>query len=127
MKNDTLISFIKAECANLTSTNLCIGLDVFGERFMNQDKCLILRKKRCEYFKKCVLPLAKLMGCYDRIFKEYIRFDKTVDQSEEARFCECGEELKPRERFCERCRKKRRLESKREYQKNYRVHEVQLT
>ncbi len=127
MRNDTLVSFIRAECDNITSTNLCLGLDVFGKRFMDQDRCLVLRKKRCDYFKKCVLPLAKLMGCYDRIFKEYIKFDKTVDQSEEARFCECGEELKPRERFCERCRKKRRRETKREYQKNYRVHEVQLT
>ncbi len=120
MKTLTLVSFVKIKCANITSTNLCLGLDAFGERFMNQAQCLILAKKRCDFFKKCVLPLAKLMGCYDRIFKEYIKFDKTVDQSEEARFCECGEELKPRERFCERCRKKRRQKTNRENLQKYR-------
>ncbi len=120
MKNDTLTSFIRAECANLVSDNQCLGIDVFGKRFMNQDKCLILRKKRCDYFKKCVLPLAKLNGCYDRVLKEYLKFDKSIDQSEEARFCDCGTELKPRERFCERCRKKGRQITNRENLQKYR-------
>ncbi len=120
MNNVTLISFTKDKCANITSTNLCLGLDVFGKRFMNQALCLILAKKRCDFFKKSVLPLAKLNGCYDRVLKEYLKFDKSVDQSEEARFCDCGNELKPRERFCEICRKKRRQKTNRENLQKYR-------
>ncbi len=114
MKNDTLTSFIKAEFDNFTSINLCLGLDAFGKRFMDQAQCLILAKKRCDYFKKCVLPLARLNGCYDRVFREYLKFDKSIDQSEEARFCDCGTELKPRERCCDKCKKIRRMETYRE-------------
>jgi hypothetical protein len=78
---------------------------------MNQAQCLILAKQRCDYFKKCVLPLAKLKGCYDRVFREYLKFDKPIDQSEDARFCECGTELPKGKKFCEKCRKKRRRET----------------
>ncbi len=115
MTKHTLSSFIRAECANLVSDNQCLGLDVSNKRFMNQDKCLILRKKRCDYFKKCVLPLARLKGCYDGIIREYMKIDKTIDQSEEARFCECGAELRPRQRFCAKCRKIRRLKTHKDY------------
>ncbi len=120
MKNDTLTSFIRAECANLVKENQCLGLKTNNKRFMNPGKCLILAKRRCDYFKKCVLPLARLKGCYDRVFNEYLKLDKSLDQSEGARLCDCGNELKPRERFCERCRWKKRQKTNRENLQKYR-------
>ncbi len=103
MKNDTLTSFIKAQCANFTG------------------KCLVIEKKKaCKYFKKSVLPLAELQGIYSKILLEYTNIDKSIGKDIHIRFCECGTELKPRERFCGKCKKIRRLETKREYQQKYR-------
>jgi hypothetical protein len=139
MKNDTLISFIKAQCSSFTG-NGCIGFTIKREldekgrvelknkMFNNSGKCLVIEKKEaCKYFKKSVLPLAELQGIYSKILLEYTNIDESIVKNIHTRFCECGEELTPRERFCERCKKIRRRETKREYQKNYRVHEVQLT
>ncbi len=139
MKNDTLTSFIKAECASFTG-NGCIGftikreldkrgnIELKNKMFNNSGKCLVIEKKEaCKYFKKSVLPLAEHYGVYSKILSEYTQIDESIVKDIHTRFCECGEELKPRERFCEICRKKRRRDTKREYQKSYRVHEVQLT
>ncbi len=139
MKNDTLISFIKAQCASFTG-NECIGFTIKREldekgrvelknkMFNDSGKCLVIEEKEpCVFFRESVLPLAEHYGVYSRILSEYTKIDESIVKNIHTRFCECGEELKPRERFCERCRKKRRRETKREYQKNYRVHEVQLT
>lgn len=115
----TLTSFIRYECANYItsgeSVGICIGIDVHGKRFMNEAKCLVMTKKRCDYFKACVLPLSKLKGCYDRVFREYRKFDKSVDQSEEAKFCECGKEIPKNKQICDKCRKSKRKETHREY------------
>ncbi len=116
MIKHTLSSFIRAECANLTNTNECIGVDLKGKGFNLDGVCWIIKEKKpCKYFKKCVLPLAKMNGCHDRIIREYMKIDKTVDQSEETRFCECGTELKPRERFCGKCKKRKRQNTYRGY------------
>ncbi len=114
MKNDTLTSFIRAECANLIKADQCLGLDVFGKRFMNQDKCLILRKKRCEYFKKCVLPISLDLGCYDNIIGDYLKIDRSVSQDIELRRCECGTEIPKGRQICDKCKKTRRMETYRE-------------
>ncbi len=139
MKTVTLINFIKTECASFTG-NGCIGftikreldkrgnIELKNKMFNNSGKCLVIEEKEpCVFFRKSVLPLAELQGVYSRILSGYTKIDESIIKNIHTRFCECGEELKPRERYCERCKKIRRRETKREYQKNYRVHEVQLT
>ncbi len=116
--NITILTFIKQECACYVS-NECLGIEVFGRGFREQGKCYIAERKPCDYFIRCVLPIANKMGCYDRIMKEYHDFDPTI-QKTSTRFCECGTELSKRERCCLRCRKKRRQKTKREYQRFYR-------
>ncbi len=126
MKNDTLTSFIRAECASFTG-NGCIGftikreldkrgnIELKNKMFNNSGKCLIIEnKKPCKYFKKSVLPLAELQGIYSKILLEYTNIDESIVKNIHTRFCECGEELKPRERFCDKCKKKRRTEAYRE-------------
>ncbi len=132
MKNDTLTSFIKAECASFTG-NGCIGftikreldrkgrIELKNKMFNNSGKCLVIEKKEaCKYFKKSVLPLAELQGIYSKILLEYTNIDESIVKNIRTRFCECGEELKPRERFCERCRWKRRQKTNRENLQKYR-------
>jgi hypothetical protein len=121
MKNDTLASFIRAECANLTKTNECLGVNSEGKGFNLDGVCWVIKEKKpCKYFKKCVLPLAEHQGIYSRILLEYTNIDKSIGTGIHTRFCECGTELKPRERFCDKCKKIRRLETKRGYQQKYR-------
>ncbi len=139
MKNDTLASFIKQQCASFTG-NGCIGftikrkLDERGEielknlMFNDSGKCLVIEEKEpCVFFRKSVLPLAEHYGVYSKILSGYTKIDESIVKNIHTRFCDCGNELKTRERHCDKCKKKRRQETKREYQKNYRVHEVQLT
>ncbi len=88
---------------------------------MNPDKCLVLKKKRCEYFKKAVLPLSLDLGCYDNIIGDYLKLDKSVSQDIEVKRCDCGSELPKGKKFCEKCRKKRRQKTDRENHRKYRV------
>ncbi len=133
MKNDTLTSFIKAQCASFTG-NGCIGVTIKREldrkgrielknkMFNNSGKCLVIEEKKpCVFFRKSVLPLAEHYGVYSKILSEYTKIDESIVKNIHTRFCECGEELKPRERFCEKCKKKRRQKTDREYHQKYRA------
>ena len=116
----TLTSFIKQECANY-SGDICLGIDVFGKRFRNEDMCWIIKdRKICEYFERCVLGYAKYIGGFDKIFKEYQDINLSITKKE-SRVCECGKELLKRERFCMKCKKKRRLEAKKKNWHNQQV------
>lgn len=111
MNKHTLMSFIKAECANYTSTGMCLGLRANNSRFMNPDTCLISKKKKCEYFVKCVLPLSKDLGCYDSVMSGYQDIDLAI-RKDGTRRCECGVELAKGQKVCEKCRKRRKLQAK---------------
>ncbi len=132
MKTVTLINFIKTECASFTG-NGCIGFTIKRELdekdrielknkiFNKSGKCLIIEEKNpCVFFRKSVLPLAEYYGVYSKILSEYTEIDESIVKDIHTRFCDCGEELTPRERFCERCRKKRRQKTDREYHQKYR-------
>ncbi len=100
----TLNSFVRTECANLTRTNECIGID---------EMCVIIKKKKeCKYFKTCVLPIAEHQGIYSKILSEYSDIDKSMVVKLQTRFCGCGTELIPRQRCCDNCRRKRRQKTK---------------
>ncbi len=126
MKNDTLTSFIKAQCSSFIG-NGCIGVTIKREldekgrvelkskEFNDSGKSLIIEEKEpCVFFRESVLPLAEHYGVYSKILFEYTKIDESIVKNIHTRFCECGEELAPRERFCERCKKIRRMETYRE-------------
>ncbi len=126
MKNDTLTSFIKAECASFTG-NGCIGftikrkldekgrVELKNKMFNNSGKCLVIEEKKpCGFFRESVLPLAEHYGVYSKILSEYTKIDESIVKNIHTRFCDCGNELKPRERCCDKCKKIRRMETYRE-------------
>ncbi len=132
MKNDTLTSFIRAQCSSFTG-NGCIGftikrkldgkgrIELKNEMFNNSGKCLVIEEKEpCVFFRESVLPLAELQGIYSKILLEYTNIDESIVKNIHTRFCECGTELKPRERFCDKCKKKRRQETNRENLRKFR-------
>ena len=116
----TLASFIKHECCNFVSDG-CLGVDFSKNLFNPGDVCFVLKdRKPCKFFEDCVLEVAKHRGCFDRVFGEYQDINLSIS-SKGVRRCECGSELLKRERYCEKCRKKKRLEAKR---RNWHKHEV---
>ena len=115
----TLASFVKLECCNFVSDE-CLGIDVFGKRFREQGICYIVEKKLCVYFLRCVLSIAKEKG-YGNVISQYQKIDIDAElKGIKVRNCSCGTELPKGKKFCDKCRKRKRLESKREYQRNYR-------
>ena len=112
----TLRTFIKKECANYYE-NGCVY----------DHPCLVFEGKRCKYFEKSVLGPAdykfRLPGYdYQKIFRQYAVFHNHLYGVEvELRKCECGEILKPRQRRCEKCSKKRARTTNRERQKKHRA------
>ncbi len=115
---NTLLNFAKKECCNF-ALDECLGVDVFGKRFRDQGVCCIEEEKPCKFFFKCVLPLAKKIGL-DNVLLQYQEIESGSNLKAKARVCKCGAELPKGRRFCEKCRKIRRRETKREYQRNYR-------
>ena len=111
MKNQTLTKFVKDECANY---------DKHYQQCVWDKPCKVLAGKQCSYFERAVLgpPNYKfqLPGYdYKRLFTQYAEQTNTETQVVEQRRCGCGEPLKPRHRYCEKCTEKRRKQAYREY------------
>ncbi|MHC4266933.1 MAG: hypothetical protein ACYSTS_00580 [Planctomycetota bacterium] len=111
----TLTSFIRNECANLIRQNECLGVDTLGKRFRNEGPCYVLEKDACIYFVKAVLPIAKQRG-YGNVISQYQRIDINSElKNVKIRNCVCGAEIPKGKQVCEKCRKKKRQKTHREY------------
>lgn len=111
MKNQTLIKFVKDECANF---------DKHYQTCLDDKPCKVLAGCRCGYFEKAVLgPVDykfRLPGYdYQKLFAQYAEQTKTKTQVVEQRRCECGNPLKLRQRFCADCSRKRRKQAYQKY------------
>lgn len=103
----TLKQIIIQECANYVDGK-CLGADCLNKRIFNPTgHCLVMEKKRCEYFEQCLLPdyiknNAKIVKAYAKINPDYIIRDRK---------CTCGALLPPRRRICDDCARKNRRKS----------------
>ncbi len=110
----TLNSLVKSECCNYVSDS-CLGIDFSRKVFNTENVCFLLIKKKhrkpCRFFAISVLPLKlQLIEKYRKLTRD------TQAESYKLRLCECGKEfLRKRERFCEKCRRKKERGSKRRY------------
>jgi|TARA_B100000315_G_scaffold99575_1_gene91618 hypothetical protein len=110
----TLTSLIEKECANYTGGG-CIGVNFRNQMFNSTGICTVIKnKKPCDFFRDCALPLAKHEDNFSKIINDYGKNDKPVKPIK-IRLCGCGNTLKKRERFCDKCRISRR---KKTYKKN---------
>ena len=112
----TLRRFIKNECANYDRH---YGVCITGEN------CLVETGKRCGYFEKTVLGPPdykfKLPNIdYQKIYSLYADATETKTEKVTGNQCECGINLPPRKKMCEKCRINRRRKTKREYQHKFR-------
>jgi hypothetical protein len=105
----------------------CIGVDVYSKPFRRPGKCWILEGKPCWYFRDCVLGPEDYKyphKCFveDPAFEKRVRSQYAVIDPDvtgaDARRCECGAALKPRQRYCDKCAQKRRQASYRNSRQN---------
>ena len=117
-----LLSFLRGSSDSKDGTPGCSNYDHYYGGCLLSEKCDVEQGKRCAYFEKAVLPTAWQTGCGESVLNQYQGRTKSVTQVQvkKARQCSCGAILKPRQRYCDRCKKKRRLETMREYQRKYR-------
>ena len=103
----------------------CANYDHHHGGCLLADTCKVEQAKRCGYFEKAVLPTANNLRDGSKMVDEYQRL---VGLSApigihitKANFCGCGATIPAGHRFCETCKKKNRLKTKREYQKKFRM------
>ncbi len=132
----SLSKFVKQMCDCWTGrpSEECLGLDVYGKSFRNPGKCRIMEGKSCKYFKEAVLhqedyKFPRLCFVEDpafeqRVRKQYKKIDHTVVEAEARRCPGCGAALKPRQRYCTKCAKRRARDASRQRQQKYRFQNV---
>lgn len=117
-KKTDITNFLKDNCANY---------DRHYDICLRDDKpcdCLT-ENKRCGYFEKCVLGPAdypyRIPGYdYAKIFAQYADLTNAEKKKVIQRKCDCGEPLRHRQRFCDKCRKIRSREAGRERVRKHR-------
>ena len=75
--------------------------------YKNAGRCWVQEGMLCDHFERFVLPDGN-----EAIDEEYEKCVSGI-KKQKIRLCECGAELAKRARYCEKCRKKKRLEAKR--------------
>jgi hypothetical protein len=127
-----LTRFVKDQCANWNDEpeEECLGVDVFGVPFRQPGRCWVTAGESCKYFKDKVLGpedckyphpcFVKDPAFEARVRRQYSKIDHTVVEAEVRRCPDCGAPLGPKRRYCEKCSKKRRHKTMREYHRKYR-------
>ena len=110
----SLAAYARSNCACWNNTNGCYRTEIVDMTMepprAELGPCLVGEGKPCQYFRQAIYPDK---GCPQQIRFTYGVIDRGV-KGIESRFCQCGAELRYRERVCEKCRRQRRLESKRQ-------------
>ena len=99
--------FLRDECANY---------DKHRETCLFAESCKVMSGQRCGYFERAVLGPPdykyRLPGYdYQKLFAQYAEQTRTEQQRVNVRRCGCGTPLRHRQRHCDDCVHKRRLEA----------------
>jgi len=120
-KSISLLVFIKGDHQH----NIPGCANYYNDGCVLRRTCKIEKGKRCLYFEKTVLPVAAELGIGGSIGDAYA--DKVglvgfrPQMTKEARRCLCGAILLSRQRYCEKCSKRRRRESYRKMRDSKRL------
>jgi len=112
-----LIAFLKGSPNPLRNMPGCANYDHYYGDCLTESVCKVEQSQRCAYFERAVLPTGDA-----EIFEKYEQHCGIEGplHRPQLRRCECGAILKSRQRFCEKCKKRRRQKTNRENQKKYR-------
>ncbi len=112
-----LIAFLMGSTSPKNKMPGCCNYDHDSGGCLGKDHCFVKQGERCEYFEKVVLPTSADSGRKELIYSLYqkhvgIAEDDLLINTANIRPCpDCGAELKPRQRYCDDCRNKRRRQS----------------
>jgi hypothetical protein len=123
----TPLTLARAECANMRHSGKCMGISV--ESLIDDGKppvatprdiCLLAQRKRCDYFERCILPLAdhpspddnpKLQAGRADAREIYLGQHVICTGGIKGRCPDCGGPRPRRHRYCESCSTKHRREA----------------
>jgi hypothetical protein len=118
-----LIAFLKGNTDPAVGMPGCANYDHHYGGCLFEDKCFVEEGQRCGYFEKAVLPKAADIGLGERMYSLYEKqcnVSSTLERSQ-TRICpDCGTGLKPRQRYCDNCKRRRRQKSYRRARENQR-------
>lgn len=111
-----LIAFLKGSTDPADGMPGCANYDHHYGGCLFGDTCKVQDGQRCGYFEQAVLPTADAIGLKEAIYYQYEQQVGLVGigvlKRGQVRRCpDCGDEVKPRQRYCENCSKRRRRES----------------
>jgi len=120
-KHIGLMAFLKGSSNPADQMPGCANYDHHYGGCIFNDTCLVQEGRRCGYFEKAVLPVASELGLQN-IYEAYEKQTGAgMLKRSQARICpDCGEPLRPRQKFCDDCTRKRRQKTKRENQRKFR-------
>jgi hypothetical protein len=119
-----LIAFLKGNTNPEIGMPGCANYDHHYGGCLFRDTCLVQDGKRCRYFERAVLPTAADIGLKALVYSLYEDHIGMIERLKigKIRKCpDCGGELLPRQRYCQRCKRKRALEAKRNWKRKSRV------
>jgi hypothetical protein len=127
-RNVGLITFLKGSSNPVDKMPGCANFDHHYGECLEAETCSVKDGNRCQYFEAAVLPTAADIGQLERITKLYQKQIGIEQEHIEIRKCpDCQTELRPRERYCSDCKRKRRLETKRQTKRKRQVRSRQLS
>ncbi len=112
----SLIAFLKGSADPKAKMPGCADFDNHSDGCLGNDVCLVQTGQRCHHFEKVVLPTAGDISLRESIHSQYRKHVGLGGNdelgTESIRRCpDCGAELRPRQRYCDDCRKRRRRKS----------------
>ena len=111
-----ILTFLKGSSNPEDGMPGCANYDFHYGGCLLDNTCKVEHNKRCGYFEQMVLPTAADIGLKELVYSLY---EKQVGvsglikvDSRPGRNCpDCGAELLPRKRYCEKCTRKRRQDA----------------
>ena len=112
-----LITFLKGSTNPAVGMPGCANYDHHYGGCLVEATCKVEQGRRCGYFERAVLPTGNAEVCQK--YEQHCGVKGPLARAQ-LRRCECGQILDDRQRFCEKCRKRRRQKTNRENQKKHR-------
>jgi len=133
-RNVTLRIFLKGSSNPADLMPGCANYDHHYGGCLFGETCRVLDEgQRCGYFERAVLPTAAQIGQRDHVYALYeqttgaiIDRHKTCRKTGDVRPCpDCGASLRPRQRYCDDCSRKRKRAAARQRIRKHRNQSVQ--
>ncbi|MEE9370742.1 MAG: hypothetical protein V3W45_04640 [Sedimentisphaerales bacterium] len=111
------IAFLKGSSKPSEQMPGCANYDHHYGGCLFGETCRVEQGQRCGYFEKAILPTAVDIGAGERmhfLYEKQCGLSVTLARGQ-MRICpDCGTELKPRQRYCDNCKGRRRQKSYRQ-------------